>query len=131
MLFVGGVVTKPAAFVSFENRAPARDILKNASSSNFINIQKLRSRARQFVLFDVLMMFVSSKIAIPLQTSSRFLLFAPMQKGIIQQQNVQPDSSRAHLFATVHEFIDAVVSEVGCVQVDHQAELKKYSSIMS
>ena len=61
VLFVGGVVTEPAAPPIFEVRAPARDILKISRFSDFRNIRKSRSGARQFNFFDVLMrLYLSS-----------------------------------------------------------------------
>ena len=75
VLLVRGSITELVALQISENRAPARDILKISRFSDFIDYQKLRSRARQFDFFDVWMMFVSSKIALPLETSSKFRRF--------------------------------------------------------
>ena len=48
LLLVEGSVAKPVAPPIFENCAPVRDILKILHFSDFINIQNLRSRTRQF-----------------------------------------------------------------------------------
>ena len=75
VLLVEGSGREPVASLIFKNCVPVRDILKILRFSDFINILKLCSRARQFDLFNVLIIFVSSKIALPLGTSSKFRRF--------------------------------------------------------
>ena len=48
VLLVRGSITELVVLQISENRAPARDILKISHFSDFIDYQKLRSRARQF-----------------------------------------------------------------------------------
>ena len=75
VLLVGGMNTELAALRFLKNRAPVQDILNISRFSDFINYQKLRSRTRQVDFLYGWTTFVSSKIALSLETSSKFRRF--------------------------------------------------------
>ena len=72
VVLLEGVVSELVALLSFENRAPVRDILNILHFSHSMIHQKLCSRARQFDFFGFVIIFLSSRIALPCEASSKF-----------------------------------------------------------
>ena len=75
VVLLEGVVSERVAPLIFENRAPVRDILKLLRLSCSMVHQKLRSRARQFDFLAFVIIFLSSKIALPCGASLKFRRF--------------------------------------------------------
>ena len=82
VLLVEGSVTEPVAPRFFESCAPVRDILK---------IPDFAFSKKTTCFFDVLMMLVSSKIALPLETSSKFrrFIFIKMDQNSAPVQGIR------------------------------------------
>ena len=75
VLFAEGAGREPVALLILQKLCSRARHPQNFAFSDFMDIQKLRSCARQFAFFDVWIIYVSSTITLSLETSSKFRRF--------------------------------------------------------